>query len=356
MYGFINKSILFINMKNKTLQKGLSVIIWIIVLLPMQANFAAAQSESEIEISIETTCFDEWDTFISSTLSITEFKEYWKDILARYNQNVCYYMDIETVLKQIDTTRSQLRTAILGCKTQQVIPLKKKYYELEMEVTYLRNFVSFSDKKGKLISEEKVYKELKATYVDKNPIFTDEEFKNLFNKYKSKYQSRLLSTYSKCQDASIKKLVDKWNQLVETVKGIQADAKSIKEDFDKAINTPPTATRGFITDLQNFRLESIAPIKNPTEIFNDTVKKTGAEPTLDQLQVSVTQTTQEYSQTVQRASLVAEYEALYKHGGDSMAASYEKILIEFNKVIEDTYKPLEDLKQCAKKSADRQCQ
>lgn len=341
-------------MKIKILQKGKSIILTLVMML--QLTSGAIPVSAETTISINTSCFTEWDTFISSTISINAFKEYWKDILVRYNQNTCYYMDIDALLKQIDTARSGLRTAILGCNDQQVATLKVKYYELEIELDYLRSFVSFADKKGKLISEEKVYKGLKKKYVDEKLLFTEEDFKKLFDKYKSKYQSKLSSVYSKCQDASIKKLVDKWNQLVESIKGMGASAKSIKADFDKAINTPPTGTRGFINNLKTFKLDSIAPIKTPTEILNESTKKTGTEPTIDQLQLSIVQTSQEYSETIQKTSLTAEYEALYKHGGDSLAQSYEKILIDLNKIIESSYKPLEDLKQCAKKSADRQCQ
>jgi len=336
--------------KNKITQIVLATVI--ILQLTNNPSLATAQSS----VSINTSCFTEWDTFISSTISIRGFKEYWKDILVRYNRNTCYYMDIENVLKQIDTTRSQLRTAILGCDDEQVKPLKAKYYELETELEYLRSFVSFADKKGKLISEEKVYKEMKKIYVDDKLIFTEEDFKKLFDRYKIKYKSKLSSVYSKCQDASIKKLVDKWDQLVKSVKSMEADVKSIKADFDKAINTPPTGTKQFINNLRQLRLDSIPPIKTPTEIFNQTIKDSGSEPTIDQLQIAVSKTEQEYNQTIKKTSLTAEYEALYKHGGDSVASSYEKVLIDLNKIIESTYKPLEDLKQCAKKSADRQCQ
>ena len=341
-------------MKNKITQKGKLIVLVFALVLGLTSLPSTASAQTNL--SINTSCFTEWDTFISSTIGITDFKEYWKDIFKRYNQNTCYYTDINQLLKQIDTTRSQLRTAILGCKDQQVKPLKIKYYELEIELKYLRNFVSFADKKGNLISEEKVYKDLKTTYVDNKVIFTEEEFKKLFDKYKNKYKSRLSSTYANCQDISIKRLVDRWNKLVETVKGTQASGKSIKEDFDKAINAPPTGTRGFIGDLKTFKLESIAPIKTPTEILNEKTKETGSQPTIDQLQISISETSQMYSAKIQQTSLTAEYEALYKNSGDSLATSYEKILVNLNKAIEDSYKPLEDLKQCAKKSADRQCQ
>lgn len=341
-------------MKQKIIQTGKSIIITLTGAIYIFVSIISASAQTTL--SVNTSCFTEWDTFISSTLSLSEFKEYWKDILVRYNQNTCYYMDIEAVLKQIDTTRSNLRQAILACNDEQVAPLKVKYYELEIELDYLRTFISFSDKKGTLISEEKVYKTLKKKYVDEKLLYTEEDFKKLYDKYKSKYQSRLSSTYKNCTDASLKKLIDRWNKLVDTVKGIGADAKSVKEDFDKAINTPPTGMRNFINNLEKFRLDSIPPIKTPTEIFNEYSKETGGEPTIDQLQISVSKTSQEYNSTVEKTSLTAKYEALYKHGGDSIAESYEKILKDMNKLIEDTYKPLEELKQCAKKSADRQCQ
>jgi predicted DNA-binding protein (UPF0278 family) len=343
-------------MKDNYLQKGKHTILALVMMLQVASSTGIAYAQgTEVEISINTSCFTEWDTFISSTISISEFKEYWKDILVRYNQNTCYYMDIENVLKQIDSTRSQLRQAILGCNDKQVVLLKPKYYELEIELEYLRTFVSFADKKGKLVSEEKVYKEMKQTYVDDKVLYPEDEFKKLFEKYKQKYQSKLGSIYAKCEDASLKQLVDKWKKLVNTVKGMQADVKSVKADFDKAINTPPTGMKQFINNLKQYRLDSIPPIKTPTEIFNESTKNSGSQPTIDQLQVSVVQTSQEYNKTIQKTSLTAEYEALYKHGGDSVAEAYEKILVDMNKLIESTYKPLEDLKQCAKKSGDRQC-
>ena len=146
-------------MKKNITQKGKSTLLALVIMVTIITSTGVTNAQTTV--SINTSCFTEWDTFISSTISINEFKEYWKDIFVRYNQNTCYYMDVDAILKQIDTTRSQLREAILGCKDQQVIPLEAKYYELEIELEYLRTFISFADKKGKLISEEKVYRDIR---------------------------------------------------------------------------------------------------------------------------------------------------------------------------------------------------
>ena len=249
-----------------------------------------------------------------------------------------------------------LRKAILACNDDQVAPLKTRFYELQLELDYLRSFVSFADKNGRLISEEKVYKQLKDKYVDKGLDFTKEELDTLFERYKTKYIGNFSSIYKKCSDGSIQQLVDRWGKLVETLKSMQASAKAVKEDFDRAINKPPQGMKNFIKNLEKAQKESIEAQKNPEEIFNQKTQESGTEPTIDQLTVAIEKNKQEYQEKMQQASLTAKYEALYKHGGDSLAESYEKVLKDLDKIVNDSYKPLEDLKQCAKESVDRQCQ
>lgn len=331
-------------------------IIGIVLIMSIASSTVDSVHAQDTTVSLNTSCFTEWDTFVSSTISVNEFLEYWTDILVRYNRNTCYYMDIQHVLKQIDTTRSALRKAILACNDEQAGPLKTRFYELQLELDYLRSFVSFADKNGRLIPEEKVYKQLKEKYVDTGLDFTEEEFNVLLDRYKTKYIGNVSSIYKRCSDGSIQQLIDRWDKLVETLKSMQADAKAVKEDFDRAVNKPPQGMKNFIKNLEQARKESIEAQKNPEEIFNETMQETGTEPTIDQLTVSINKNKQEYQKTIQQASLTAEYEALYKHGGDSLAESYEKVLTELNTIIKDSYKPLEDLKQCAKQSADRQCQ
>jgi len=339
-------------MTNKLLQKGKIITIIAVTLL----QFIAIQPVANAKLHINTSCFTEWDTFISSTISISDFTEYWKDIFVRYNQNTCYYMDINFVLKQIDGVRSQLRVAILGCQDKQVAKLEERYYQLEVQLDYLRNFISFADSKGKLISEAKLYNQLKKKYVDNKKVFTKEEdFKNLFDKYKLKYKNKLHSVYTKCEDASIGKLINKWDKLVATIKGMGADAKSIKDDFKDAINIPPSGMRKFIDNLKKQKNDFRTRIKTMQEEFKEYSKKNGNEPTIDSLQMSMSKTNQEYNNSLQQASLTAKYEALYKYGGDSLTNNYEKLLTTLNKTIEDSYKPLDSLKKCAKKSAKKQC-
>ena len=346
-------------MKNKPIQRGrISLLVAVLILQLMATPLstkAQTDNQNQSDLSINTSCITEWDTFISSTISISDFNEYWKDIFIRYNRNTCYYMDIDSILRRIDTTRSQLRVAILGCKDDQVNLLKIEYYKLEIELDYLRNFVSFADKNGRLIPEEKVYSQLKEKYVDKKLLFTEEEFKKIFDKYKSKYKSRLASSYSKCQDASIQMLIKKWDHLVNTIKGMGADAKSLKEDFDNAINLPATGMKNFINNLKESGIEFVSRIKNTQELFNDLAKKTGSSPSLDTLQLASSQADQEHKAALEKATLTAKYKALYKYGGDSLANTYEKLLSDLNKTIEDSYKPLDSLKQCSKQSADKQC-
>ena len=91
---------------NRKIIRKIGTIGILLIVSVITPGIAPVQAQESPAVSLNTSCFTEWDTFVSSTISVDEFLEYWTDILVRYNQNTCYYMDIQHVLKQIDTTRS----------------------------------------------------------------------------------------------------------------------------------------------------------------------------------------------------------------------------------------------------------
>lgn len=342
--------------------KKISLTLVLIFSLILGSQPALSQSAD----TFDESCFNDWQTFISSVISYNDFAEYWKDIFVRYNKNVCHYADIENILKQIDAVRDQIKKAFLSCSTQNIISLTEKYYSLEAELFYLRNFIDIPNSEIQKIPEEKVWKLIRKEFVVDKQYFNEEKAKTLFNQFKTKYGSKPDSAYKNCEDASIKKLTEKWNSLVKNLKSLgdpassSNPAKSVKENWGKATSTPPTGMKGFIQGIENMRLNNIPALKTPDEVYSkltkDGTKPGGSEPTILDLQETISKTETEFKATVNTTSIKASYEALYKQGGDQLGKDYSAKIQQIINTVTATFDPLIKLKTCTKKSADRQCQ
>lgn len=342
------------NMNIKIKHIGKKIIITISIFLMFTMN--TAPSFGAVETGKELLCARDWLTFISSVISYDGFTEYWKDIFYRYNKNICYYFDIDSLLKQIDKAREQIRNAFYTCDAARANSLKNRYYELEAELFFLRNFINIPQSEVMEIEDEKVYSKLRDNFVINKSYFDDDKAKELFDKFKKDYKDRV-KTYKDCKDPGIEMLINKWNSLKKSFKEMGDTGKSIKDHWEKSINAPNKRTGEFLGGFLDMRLNNL-PIKKSAELIYNEIKKnlpTGGTPTLEDLQFAIDINEEEYSKKVEQTSLIAEYEALFKHGGDALAKDFEDKIKELNKIIEDTYKPLEQLKACAKKTVDRQC-
>lgn len=342
----------------KNLIKKIGAIIAIITVMSLTSSTALSQNLGNLEVN--PSCFDDWQYFVTSQLSFNEFKEFWKDLFDRYNKNICHYDDINNLVKQLDSVNNQIKEAFLGCKTEQGLTLQKKYNEIKAELFYVRNFINIPVSEIQTIPDEKVYNMMRSEFVLDSPVFTEDELKTLFDRFKEKYKSKITTKYAKCKDADFEELKKKWDSFVKNIKTMGDQAKSIKTNWGKAISTPEKAMESFVKGIENMRLNNLPSFKTPDQIINELYKEgqtTGAgEPDLVEIQTKVIENAEEYTRKVDSASVRAEYEAKYKKGNDEVASAYEKKIQEIIDITTATFDPLNKLKTCSKKAADRQCQ
>jgi len=327
-----------------------------ILLLTACLLFITANRTIAADSTIKTlTCEKDGQAFLSSMISFEEFTETWKDVFVRYPKNTCYYSDIENIAKQLDSQRQNLRKAFYSCGSN-IENLKKSYFELEAEIMYLRNFISITQSGIKAMAEDRVLEKLTAYFVMDKQIYTTEELKVLFDKFKEKYKDKVTKAYKECKDASIQQLVQKWDQLVKTIKSFGKGLENLSEEFNTAINTPVERTGSFIESFLDTRQSQLPAHESTGQILTQLTKDSGgSSPSLEQLQSTVDIKNEAYTQKTAEASLASTYDALYKNGGDSMSLDFIAKLKDLNKIVTDTYKPIEALSACTKKTSERQC-
>jgi hypothetical protein len=367
-----------INMKKQILIKIRLISLIIVILINNFTFITNAQTTGK-----EVICERDWSTFLSSIISYDGFVEYWKDIIYRYNKNICYYMDIDRVLKKLKKAREQIRKAFYSCDSARAADLKQTYYELEAELFFLRNFVDIGTTEIKNADDKKVYEALRKKFYINKSYFTEEKVKELFEKFKNKYASRVTVTYKECKDMGLTALSKKWESLVENFKSMGATGKSIKEQWEKSLNTPIKRTGGFLKGYLDIRLGGLPPKKAVDQIYKELKsqyetslkrynpkkvqksleqnqeqeeqEESGIGPSLEELQNAIITNDENYVKKVKKANLMAKYEALYKHGADEIAKDFKEKLEELNEIIQNTYPIFENLQKCSKKTADKQC-
>ncbi|MBN1494324.1 hypothetical protein JW911_01150 [Candidatus Peregrinibacteria bacterium] len=337
------------------IKKQIQIIITAILICSFNISPALAAEINQQNVVNTVICERDWLGYISTTLSYADFTETWKDIFVRYNFNKCYFADIQNVLKQMDNTGGQLRKAFYACSPNSE-SLSKKYRELEVELMFLRNFIDFDKGKATKISEEKILQKLRNEYVLDSFIYTDDELKALFDKFKKKYGDKYSKVYLECIDPGLAQLSKKWDQIVKTVKELGTQTEKLAEDWNKTINTPVKRTEPFLQNTLNTRLNNLPALLSPDQVLTK-FKTTygGIDPTISEFQQSVTLTQEEYAKKTTQAVITAQYESLYKDVGDSMAIEMENKLKELNTTIRETYLPIENLTQCTKTTDERQC-
>lgn len=344
---------MLINMKYTHIQTG-KVLITAMIAAAIFCLSGGISLAAESTIT-KITCERDGQDFLSSMISFEEFTETWKDVFVRYPANTCYYSDIENIANQLDAQRRNLRKAFYSCGSN-VENLKKSYYELEAEIMYLRNFISINQSGIKAMSDDRVKEKLFNYFVMDREIYTSEEILTLFDKFKEKYKDKVAKAYKECKDPNIQQLVQKWDQLVKTIKSFGSSLEKLGEEFDKAINTPVERTGSFIESFLDVRESRLPAMENAGQILEQLTKDAGGTaPQIEQLQMTVQAKEEAYTQKVTESSIAAKYDALYKKGTDDMALDFVAKLKDLNTIVKDTYKPIETLTSCTKKTADRQC-
>jgi len=331
-------------------QFGKILLIGIVIIsnIAFTTNYVKSQSLSKM------ACERDWLTFISTIISYNDFMEVWRDVFERYPKNVCYYTDIANLQKQMESARTNLRKTISLCGSN-IVNLKTAYYELEAELYFLRNFVDISQSEIKQKPAKNLYEELKRNFAFEKEYFSEAKAKELFDKFAAKYKDRVTQTYKKCVDPDMQQLILKWDRLVKTIKEMGSKTEKMAEEWNKAINAPINRTDIANNSFLETRINNLPLKQAPDAVYKELMKASGGTPTIDVYQQSLAKVDETYSKKVDVVSTTAEYDALYKKSSDDIALDFETKLKELNTIIKDSYKPIESLTECIKKTGSRQC-
>jgi chaperonin cofactor prefoldin len=260
-----------------------------------------------------------------------------------------------------------MEVAVMSCNNSTFEKLKEKYYNTELELIYVRNFVLFEGGEIFIMEKnavlEKVYSylsnELQEAYILEK-----------FTEFEAKY-SKNVEAYADCEDPNLAQLTQKFENLVENIQsmGTQIEKTSANQ-WSNTINTSPLNTGVLFQQVLNKRLSEIPPkpsvLSIITGVQDGTVPETGdgttvaptTTPPKDLFALTEELIKQEdtYIKTRTMKELMAEYEALYKNSGDSISKEFEDAINKLNTTIEDTYPHIDTLKQCTKSVTDKQCQ
>ncbi|MFC1655882.1 hypothetical protein ACFL3C_03370 [Patescibacteria group bacterium] len=337
----------------KTIKK-IIVTLTLISVITTAAPIANAQNTGK-----ELFCQRDWASFISSVISYDSFSEYWKDMFYRYNKNICYYTDIDNILQQVEKAQEQIRNAFYTCDAARATQLKTRYYELEAELFFLRNFVDISKSEIKTVPDKKIHEALRGNFVIGKSYFTEERSTELFEQFKQKYGKRVATTYKECSDPGLEALTKKFKDLKKSFQNMASGktGTSLKDYWNKSLNTPVKRTGNFLGGVLDARINGLPPKEAVDNIYKEVQKSLPPDtpPTLNAVQNAIAKEEDDYAAKLEKASLLAEYEALYKNGTDSMAKDFEAKLKQLDSIIKGTYPAFNSLIECSKKAKDKQC-
>lgn len=298
--------------------------------------------------------YRDWSLFISSTLSYVEFTEYWKDILVRYNANLCHYQDIYALIRRLDTVRKQIRRAFYVCGD--TTRLKETYYRLEAEIFYARNFIETDNGQFIVVNETRLRKKFKDNFSN---IFTAQQMDELLEEFGERYSSKL-EAYRNCADPSWDELVRKWQEFKESAGGIgpalQEAKEQAEERWDRMENTSMDLGRDFIGGFVDLKINGLPVEEGLDQIMNELNENTpGVGFTFDQLQASKASNMQFVEYETLEANYVINYITLYQETSDAFTNNVMSRLELLDDLIQFTYPFENQTIRCVDTIQKKQC-
>ncbi|HLG26004.1 MAG TPA: hypothetical protein VI588_04460 [Candidatus Gracilibacteria bacterium] len=336
---------------------GLRLIVAILTAAAC-AQLAMAQAGGPSGPGQQVICRNsrDWGVFISSVISFDDFSEYWKDILSRYNENICHYQDIDGLLNRIKGVQEQIRSGFYACAD--VSKDKKTFYEIDAEIYFLRKYVNAANGQFLVTSDQQLISDMRNNYVVDKGFFTDAEIQPLFDKFKQKYEPKL-EAYKNCKDMTWQALVDKWNEFKETAGGLgpalKQASESIEKKWDKMEKTSMNLGRDFIGGFLDAKV-NVLPAKEGFNIIGDALKANSPSGyTHEQLQAAknLSDINTDYAHT--EADYLIQYQTLYKETSDQFNELIGGRLIQLNSIIRNTYQYENQTIQCVASINGKQC-
>ncbi len=302
----------------------------------------------------------DWGNFLSAVISYDGFVEYWKDILVRYNANMCLYLDIDNLLNRIEKARTQIRNAFYICDSR-APKLAKTYHELEAELYFLRKYVEVGNGNILINSEKGVSNDFINYFVYDKNFFSLEESRVLLEKFISKYKARQ-ETYKNCSDPTWGNLIAKWNEFKENLGGFAAvkeAAESITKKWDKIVNTPFKRTGGMFGGFLDAKINGLDPETAWSDIAGELDKNTpkGAPSgfTFDQFKAATASESARYNDQLTRTQYLAQYQQLYQESSDSIVKEIIDRVNYLEQSIISTFPFIDQTAQCTKGVLDKVC-
>lgn len=298
----------------------------------------------------------DYGNFLSAVISYDGFTEYWKDILVRYNANMCLYLDIDNLLNRIEKTRTQIRNAFYVCSST-APKLAKTYHELEAELFFLRKYVEVGNGNILIKPEKGFTNEFIAYFVDDKAFFTREEADKLLEKFVSKYEARQ-EAYLNCKDPTWGNLIAKWNEFKENVGGFTAikdAAESISKRWDNAVNTPFQRSGNLLGGLLDAKINGLDPETGAADIAAELKKNSPSGFTFDQFQAAKNVDSVRYDEELKRTQYLAQYQQLYQDGTANIVKEIIDRVNNLQAIIQSTYPFIDQTAQCTKGIIDKTC-
>ncbi len=336
--------------------KHLQKIITAVLIACTLTQSALAQSGGLSGTGNELVCRGdrEYSAFLSSVVSYDGFVEYWKDILVRYNSNICLYNDVDNILKQLTKARTQIRKAFYTCDTS-APKLTNTYYKLEAELYFLRKYMNVEKDQITFASDKQVQNEMKDYFVLNKSFFSDEQVAKLYNSFKAKYATHQ-EAYAQCKDPTWTNLIQKWNEVKGTIGGAANEFKqTVSKRWDRAINTPLLRTGNLLGGLVDFKINGLDPETALSEITADLKKKFPSGYTFPQLNAAKSADQTRAKNQISRTTYLSQYEFQYRETSADITENIIYRLKLLQSFIVGSYKPINQTYQCTASIVNKSC-
>jgi hypothetical protein len=381
----------------KLLSIGLTLmILTTLVVTGNEVVYAATEKECSLK-----EAYENFGVFTASVLAYDDMAEYWKDIQKSLAHRHAHYNAIDNALNKLSKIRASIRSAYIGCNQTLVTRLKDRYYILQLELHYIRNY----DKTNilalmKAKSKQNIF--LKGEFNDKN-------VEDLYRNFEATYKGHHARWSNAGDTDEIRELKAAWQRLRETFGAGDNETKQTKEEQKKTEPGVHQSTAGKVGEYFLERLELRIGGVSPPLTINDIItgeiedkyergkqevarelnkdfdvrSETGKELEVEDLKTlpeDVAEIREEAEQAAQKqnksivgiwdnfqnastnferrfakAEIMSRYDTLFRGGGDQATQSLVNILNKTKDSIHSSLLPLADITTCAEATQSRQC-
>ncbi len=369
---------------------GLTLLIFLSTLSPVLAQGLESNAGSGAQLF----CKRDFSNFLTNGIDFDGegFLDYWNDILVIYNSNYCRYLDIDSLLNQIDSARKQIRQAFYVCDNATSSRVAAQYYQLSAELYYLRHFIntaetpnpksSDTEKAQKVLPDPQIKALFMQKFVNEKKYFDQQTGLEVFERIRQKYESKL-ENYRNCVDPNLEQLFQRidniktnlgaatqlWTKFNDRRKArfsamqkrIDANpglisafgASSVGDFFNRVVDlrinaeTPGEST---IWEQVTFAAKENAPFSS-----NNQIKMTSQPMTFDSVKADLKTIEVRENDNAMDLQYVAEYDLKYRQVQGVGLDKVRDNLDTLKDIIKKTFDPLDKVQVCTANIVGKQC-